>query len=396
MGNYQYQETHPWLSFHFDVRELTPKILLNLGEILSKCEHVAGAPLKPEQARELHTVFLTKGLHATTSIEGNTLNEDEVKNRIDGELQLPESLEYQGVEIDNLLSLFNDINSQCVGGKIKPLTTERIKEFNSLLLQEQPLGEDVTPGHFRTHSVVVGNAYRGAPASDCEFLMDKFVEFLNELRSDHEIYGRPLKILRAILAHIYLAWIHPFGDGNGRTARLVEFQLLIESGVPIPAAHLLSDYYNKTRPLYYKKLDAASKKHQDNGLIDFIDYAVQGFTDSLRKQVNTIQSYQIEIAWTNYIHEIFATQSHSPAQQRKRTLALSMPWVSSPEEAITKSMIPKLNPEVARLYADITPRTIARDINDLLKLELIQKFGKGFRSNQILMAAFLPPINETI
>ena len=117
MSNYQYQETHPWLSFSFDVSELTPKILLNLGEILSKCEHVAGAPLKPGQARELHTVFLTKGLHATTSIEGNTLNEDEVKNRIDGELQLPESLEYQGVEIDNLLSLFNDINSQCVGGK---------------------------------------------------------------------------------------------------------------------------------------------------------------------------------------------------------------------------------------------------------------------------------------
>ena len=79
MGSYQYQETHPWLSFRFDVEELTPKILLNLGEILSKCEHVAGAPLKPEQARELHTVFLTKGLHATTSIEGNTLNEDEVK-----------------------------------------------------------------------------------------------------------------------------------------------------------------------------------------------------------------------------------------------------------------------------------------------------------------------------
>ena len=167
MGNYQYQETHPWLSFHFDVRELTPKILLNLGEILSKCEHVAGAPLKPEQARELHTVFLTKGLHATTSIEGNTLNEDEVKNRIDGELQLPESLEYQGVEIDNLLSLFNDINSQCVGGKIKPLTTERIKEFNSLLLQEQPLGEAGTAGQVRTHSRGVGNGYRGAPASDC-------------------------------------------------------------------------------------------------------------------------------------------------------------------------------------------------------------------------------------
>ena len=38
--------------------------------------------------------------------------------------------------------------------------------------------------------------------------------------------------LRAVLAHVYIAWIHPFGDSNGRTARLVEFGILTAAGVP--------------------------------------------------------------------------------------------------------------------------------------------------------------------
>jgi len=48
-------------------------------------------------------------------------------------------------------------------------------------------------------------------------------------------------ILKAIVAHVYLAWIHPFGDGSGRTARLMEFQILMVAGVPrgIPVLRLL-------------------------------------------------------------------------------------------------------------------------------------------------------------
>ena len=42
----------------------------------------------------------------------------------------------------------------------------------------------------------------------------------------------PVAIIKASLVHLYLAWIHPFGDGNGRTARLCEFLVLVTSGVP--------------------------------------------------------------------------------------------------------------------------------------------------------------------
>ena len=52
-------------------------------------------------------------------------------------------------------------------------------------------------------------------------------------------FGAPFAIplLRAIVAHLYIAWIHPFGDGNGRTARLVEADLLARFGVPEISCH---------------------------------------------------------------------------------------------------------------------------------------------------------------
>lgn len=67
-----------------------------------------------------------------------------------------------------------------------------------------------------------------------------------------------MAILKAIAAHLYLAWIHPF-DGNGRTARLMELRLLLAAGVTTPATHLLSNHYNLTRGEYYRQLDAASR-----------------------------------------------------------------------------------------------------------------------------------------
>ena len=72
-----------------------------------------------------------------------------------------------------------------------------------------------------------------------------------------------MPILSAILAHLYLAWIHPFGDGNGRSARLLEFGVLLTGRVPTVAAHLLANFYNDTRSEYYRQLRIASESGGD-------------------------------------------------------------------------------------------------------------------------------------
>lgn len=389
MHQRQYTQTHPWITFKFSTSTIRPETLIKLGEAVSKFDHVSGAPIPPQAAQELSRVFLTKGIHATTSIEGNTLTEDQVRQRVDGSLELPESLEYQGEEIDNLLRLLNEINDHCHGGTLPALTVDQIKYWNREALKQQPVEDGVIPGEFRTHSVIVGNVYRGAPAEDCELLMDQFIRFINDdLHTDHKAWRRPMGIIRAIIAHLYLAWIHPFGDGNGRTARLIEFYLLIEAGIPVLSAHLLSDYYNRSRQLYYRSLDRASRlPNHDEGLAQFIEYAVQGFVEGLQQQVRSIENIQLKLSWINYVHEVVNEEPSTEAWQRRQLLALVL---AEEPEPVPRARVTKLTAELAEMYAGRTPKTLSRDLNELERRGLIRKEGKEVVSNRELMFAFLP------
>ena len=89
-----YESTHPWLKFTLDLRHLSWDLWVMLGECQSKCEHIAGTPLRPDLSKALHTIYLAKGVAATTAIEGNTLSEQQVRQQIEGKLQVPPSKEY--------------------------------------------------------------------------------------------------------------------------------------------------------------------------------------------------------------------------------------------------------------------------------------------------------------
>ena len=104
-----FEQTHPWLTFRLDLRPVPHTLWMLVGEARSKCEHIAGVPLRPEDAQGLYEVYLTKGVHATTSIEGNTLSEDEVRKRVEGKLTLPKSREYLGREVDNVVGACREI-----------------------------------------------------------------------------------------------------------------------------------------------------------------------------------------------------------------------------------------------------------------------------------------------
>lgn len=392
MEQRKYQETHPWISFSFNPMTLGLGTLIKLGEALSKCDHVSGAPLPPAEANLLNKVSLTKGIHATTSIEGNALTEEEVEKRIDGKLALPDSIKYQGVEIDNLLEILNEIINLNIDQELPPLSIELIKSWNKRILKDQPLGEDVTPGEFRNHSVVVGNAYRGAPAEDCPYLMDRFISFITEeLQTDDATWHKPLWIIRPIIAHLYFVWIHPFGDGNGRTARLIELYLLLKAGIPFPAAHILSDYYNRSRGRYYQALKQASKAdNYEHGLANFIDYAVTGFVEGLQEQVASIENIQIHIAWESFINQTIAAHGHNETWARRRTLARNLPYIVKGNVFIRKSNIRYANTELAKLYEGKSQKTMTRDLNALVECQLARQQGDYYASNIELMKAFLP------
>jgi Fic family protein len=362
-----------------------------VGEARSKCEHLAGAPLKPDVAQQLYQVTLVKGALATTAIEGNTLTEDQARGILDGSYKAPPSRQYQEQEVRNLLDALQGLQDQIVSGKSLDLTSALICEFNRQILQGTELRPDVVPGVTRTGPVVVGN-YRAAPAEDVEYLLDKLVEWLNGptfVNRDPEIQFA-LILAKAVYAHLYLAWIHPFGDGNGRTARLVEFAILADCGhVPVPAAHLLSNHYNLTRDRYYRELDLASKPGQST--LGLLSYAIEGFIDGIREAIGMVRQQQIQVAWVNYVHERFTLLPNTNASARQRALVLAMPMGRS----VRRDDLEGLTPKIAKLYASAGPRVLSRDLNRLESLGLIYSWQSGYRANAEIVQAFLPPMAAT-
>ena len=379
----QYQRTHPWITFQLDLGRLSHKTWLLLGEAESKCQHVAGVPLRPAVAEKLHGIYLTKGIHGTTAIEGNTLSADEVHKRITEGLDLPPSRDYLGKEVDNILKAFNEIVNDVTARRPLHLTPERIARFNAQVLEGLELEEGVVPGKVRTHPVAVLN-YRGAPPEDCELLLHRMCEWLNDMAVDDPAMTFSVAALKAILAHLYIAWIHPFGDGNGRTARLIEFQLLVQAGVPIPSAHLPSDFYSKTREVYYRELAKTSREPYQ--IERFIHYAMQGFVDELREQLEDIRREQLRVAWENYVHDVFRDRD-TPAKRRQKYIVLDL---TERDEPIAASKLPALSPRVATGYAGKDKKAITRDVNQLLDRQLVRRERRGLVANIDIMRAFLP------
>jgi len=384
-----YERTHPWLKFSLNLLPAPRLFWMALGEIRSKCEHIAGVPLPKSIGDQLYQLYLARGIQATTAIEGNTLSEQQVRQQIEGKLQLPPSVAYQGREVENILIACNTILEDVIAGKPANLTAGLVKSFNGLVLAGLPAKEGVVPGEIRKIPVAVGS-YRGAPAEDCEYLLERLCSFLNAERERETSLDRlSLLVLLAVTAHLYLAWIHPFGDGNGRTARLVEFLLLLNGGVPAPAAHLLSNHYNKTRPQYYQELDRASGSGGE--VMPFLLYALQGFVDGLKGQLEDIRHFQHRVMWRDYVREILQSEGNTRSVEVRARQQLLVLALSEREQPVAPAEIKLLTPEIAQAYARKTPKTVSRDLNALRELELIEIGRSGVRARTETILSFLPP-----
>ena len=382
-----YQETHPWIDFSAaGINNLTPPVWLLLGEAWAMCRQFAGTPIQPDRAEQLYMIALVKGVQATTAIEGNTLTIEEVEGILRGTYTAPPSRAYQEQEVRNVINALNSIDRQIMRGDPPRITPRLIKEYNRQLLSGAEYSYGAVPGQVRHHSVIVGG-YRGAPAEDCEYLLSRLAEWLESdtFRSDDPMVAFALEVARAVCAHLYIAWIHPFGDGNGRTARLLEFALLARSGTaPMSTAHLLSNHFNRTRDRYYRELASSSR---NRSITEFLTYAITGLIDGLREQADMIKDHQMNVAWTNYVHEVMSEFPRGATRTRQRALVLALP----PGKTVGRADLPGLTPQLSIAYATVGPRTLSRDLNRLAKAGLIVRSGRGWKSNVSSMKAFMLP-----
>jgi Fic family protein len=334
----------------------------------------------------MEQVYLAKGARASAAIEGNSLNEAQAVAAVEGTLKVSQSQEYLQQELENVINALATVEREVHTGGTFNLTPQRLHEINAETLKGLEVEDHVVPGEFRTGGIIVGNVYQGAPAGDCGFLIDTLCSWLNgpdfQTEGDDHAAHFLHAFLRAVIAHVYIAWIHPFGDGNGRTARLVEFGILTTAGIPSVAAHLLSNHYNATRARYYRQLDLASKSGGD--LVPFLGYAAGGFAGELQQQLNEVHEQIVNATWVNYVHTLFPDPTLTERRRRDLVLALSH------QDFVSRANLTTLTPRLTDAYAGKGRKTVTRDLNDLADRDLIERTPKGVRARREVILSFLP------
>lgn len=345
-----------------------------LGRCHAIIESIGETPLDPDVYQEFLQVSLKKGAQATTAIEGNTLTDAEIDRIQQGE-RLPPSKTYQETEVVNILEAMNTI--------LEEVTTEGYVQLVSpqfLLRLHEMIGKDLgetfeaVPGTFAQKSRVVGR-YRAPLPEFVQPLVEELCEWLKrEFGYAQGNQSFADAVVQAIVSHVYLEWIHPFDDGNGRTGRLLELYILLRAGIPDIASHILSNHYNDTRPQYYQMLERAKA----DDLTEFIDYATVGLHDGLVKVRDAIQHEQFKVAWRSYIYDTFADVPYRKKEpfKRQRNLMLQVPLTG--EYRLDELLS---NIDLLREYAKLTEQTLMRDAAFLVKLGLLKKQRGKYSAN---------------
>jgi Fic family protein len=366
---------------------ITERMSNLLGQCYAYILTITNTPIRPDYRKKLLEVSLRRGALATTAIEGNTLSEKDM-DRIEAGNDLPPSRQYLQREVRNIIEALNLLRGELVEEKKPSLISVRlIQQFHKLV--GKGLGDGYgNPGHFRRKNVTVGN-YRPPPFEQVEKLVKKFCDWVS--REFHYTGGQNFDeaLLQAIVSHVYIAWIHPFLDGNGRTARLMEFYLLLRAGVPDIASHLLSNHYNNTRGIYYQQLRNAAEK---GTLTDFILYALEGFRDGLEHDIlKVIHDDQIDMTWKNYVHDITGELRRTEGKnekiiQRVRQLAYYLPS----DGFLAVDQIKNADIHISRAYEGLTRPTLKSDLTLLVKHHLLMEENGKYRSNKETLRAFMP------
>lgn len=384
--------TFPWTDFEQIFRSFQGKLSLASGNLLgqaqAKCDQIGSAEIPPDVRQRLRILYLSKGAQGSVQIEGSSLTVEEVQAIALGQMQLPLSKRNLQQEAENVLEALRSVSERATLGE--QLTFERLCELHSTVYRDLPWSEDVTPGELRTSDVVVGR-YKAPHARYCRPLLDNLCQWLAQelsretqnaetASSQQSTLAFSKTVMCAVFAHLFLAMIHPFGDGNGRLSRVIEVKVLVEGGIPEMSAHLLSNHYNSTRSDYHGLMDeiALSPRFPAE---KFFHYALQGFVDGLDEQLEEIRAEQASIAWESYIHKLFTGKTSKP-ELRQRDIALALLDEKDPTDA---SALPRLTPSLQAAYAGKSQKTLTRDINALEETGILtRKNGKISLNRQIL------------
>ena len=375
----------PSWEVHFDLnlRVSDRRIIQDLARIHALAEVIRGIPIPPSVQRHLDQLNIRRAVRGTTGIEGTELSEDEVNRVLDSPPDVPAlgpGREREERETKNAEALMLYVGEYVRNNPAAPISEALILEFHRVLTEgiDYPHNE---PGRYRNHSVVVG-AYRPPATGDqVRRLISEFVRWFNT--------GAPTSwdpVLRAIVAHFYVVSIHPFGDGNGRTARAVESFLLYKAGVNVRGYYSLANYFYQNRSDYVYNLNHIQTRGQSD-LTPFVSFALGGLIQELETIHAEVLAEVRIIAFRDYARQVLDASGRLATQAGERQLRFLIALAEGP---VSLKELRSGGHPLSRLYRNVSTRTLMRDINYLKELELIAAEGDELSARMDMMTPFSP------
>ena len=185
--------------------------------------------LSPQVLRRIHKFFKIKGIYHSNAIEGNELTIGETRLVVEMGMTLAGKTLKDQAEAKNLSEAL-DFMEELAVSSASPILLSDLRQIHALILKDI---ENDFAGKYRTGAVKIsGSEYKPPDAHIVPIDMDDLGTYISQVTSS-DTSESDLPILCAAAAHAWLAQIHPFVDGNGRTARILMNLILMRRGYPI-------------------------------------------------------------------------------------------------------------------------------------------------------------------
>ncbi len=153
------------------------------------------------------------------------------------------------------------------------------------IITHNTLGEEDKTDGYRNDSVIIWDyanqkkIYEGPHHSEIPRMM---ADLINLIRDEDDLHP----VVKASIIHFYFVYIHPFFDGNGRTARALSYMYLLQKGYDFFKFFSISTVIREQKNKYYKAIQSCEDYSSD--LTYFIDFNIKMILESILNVLNRI------------------------------------------------------------------------------------------------------------
>ena len=261
---------------------VTPRLLQNIKQIAVLINTLNQQAVSDVVRVDFEMRANSLSTFASTSIEGNPLPLTAVKQLLKSKPQNQRDTER---EVLNYNTILEKLNLQIKQGSIK-LTSKLVCEVQKTVTLG--LIEKFRCGKLRNEPVFVNDPKSGKPVflppdhQDVVSLLQDLITFAEKQR------GALDPLIVAGIFHKQFVIIHPFVDGNGRTARLLTKTLLADMGLNTFNLFSFENYYNRNVAKYFKTVGVFGNYYEIANNIDFTDW-LEYFTDGILDELLRVQ-----------------------------------------------------------------------------------------------------------